>query len=77
MGNNLIMICTICKKEFQGSNDPTQDNSTFVCETCQDKKNLEPWKNEMEAIAKSKIKTPSQEGRLEWLKKKIEKIESQ
>lgn len=77
MGYNLIMICTICKKEFKGSDDPTQDNSTFVCDKCQDKKNLEAWKNERDETIKSKIKTPSQETRLEWLNKKIEVVESQ
>jgi hypothetical protein len=71
------MICTICKKEFPDNDDLTQDQSIFVCDACQDKINLDAWKNELALVSKSQVKTPSQEVRLEWLKKKIEKVNSQ
>lgn len=70
-------ICIKCGKEFPGSNDPSQDQSTFICDECQDLINLKAWKSELRELKKKAAKvTPSQEARRSWVDKKIKEVEA-
>jgi endogenous inhibitor of DNA gyrase (YacG/DUF329 family) len=53
----------------------TQDNSTYVCDKCQNLVNLDVWKDELKNIEKMHDRNPSQERRIEFLKKKIAEVE--
>lgn len=71
-------ICITCGKDVPGGTDPTQDQSTFICDECQDVINLEAWKDELKEIQKLKEDaTPSQITRGEWLQKKIKEVEKE
>jgi len=49
-------ICIKCGNEISGSVQDGQDNSTFVCEICQNAVNLPIWEKEEKDLEK-KVKT--------------------
>ena len=49
-------VCIKCGLETAGgSKDPTQDNSTFICEKCQNKVNVHVWKNELKKYGTDEV----------------------
>jgi len=67
------IICTKCGAavevpKLQG------DYSTFVCDACAEKVNLEAYKAELAELASKVDKTESEEKRAEFLKSKIASI---
>ena len=72
-----IITCSICGKEVETELQPGQDNSTFVCEDCQNAKNLEIWKKEKNELDKKEDKNDSELRRLDFLKAKIKDLETE
>lgn len=57
---------------------PGQDNTTFICEDCQNTTDLKSLENELSLLKKGRDSlTPSQLRRLEFLENLIKKIKAQ
>ncbi len=70
--------CSICAKFVKGKDQPGQDQSTFVCEDCQNLVNLDVWKKELAELKKKGEKAnPSEIRRKEFLEKKIASIQKE
>jgi len=68
--------CIECGASVRGKKQPGQDNSFFVCDACQDKKNLKAWKEERKKLIElGKSRSPSQSRRLKRVEEFIAKVE--
>ena len=71
MAKEIEITCSACGKKVKTTG--TGDFSTFVCEECNEVRNLRAYKaelSELEGEAKEKL-TQSQAGRVKFLKNKI------
>ena len=71
------IICSICGREFEGGDQPDQDNSTFICEDCQNQKNLKAWKDELAKLMKKKEANSAELRRVDFLKAKVSSLETE
>lgn len=69
-----FIVCSKCHKEIEVPSEPIADNSTFVCEECQDKINLPAWEKEIAELEGTEKPTESQTRRLAFLKEKVEAL---
>jgi len=66
------IICTKCGKAITvPAVQEGQDNTTFVCDICQDKINLPAFQAELAELEAKADKTESELTRIEFLKAKI------
>lgn len=72
-------ICTKCGTDVPAETQDGQDNSTFVCGTCQDKIDLPVWQKEVQELGKlerQKKTTVSQSRRLKKVDAKVKTLET-
>jgi len=73
MSKEIEITCSICggKVKTTGSGD----FSTFVCENCQEKRNLPIYKKQIAELVNNKSNTERQKQRLKFLQEKVKKLE--
>lgn len=70
-------ICIKCQTSVIAPIQEGQDQSTFVCDSCQDLINVKEWESELKDLDKLGSKAnSSQSRRANWVRKKLKTVKS-